>query len=50
MTRPDALAINCYRGPEVLEVLGYRADTTAGRLFKVLGVKSWERVLDKVFR
>jgi hypothetical protein len=47
--RSDALAINCYRGAEVLERLGYRSDTTVGRLYKDLRVDSWNRVLQKVF-
>jgi hypothetical protein len=47
--RTDALAINCYRGAEVLERLGYRSDTTVGRLYKDLRVDSWNRVLQKVF-
>jgi hypothetical protein len=47
--RVDALAINCYRGAEVLERLGYRSDTTVGRLYKDLQVYSWNQVLQKVF-
>lgn len=46
--RSDALAINCFRGDEVLAKLGMRSDTTVGRLYSELRVDSWNRVLEKV--
>jgi hypothetical protein len=46
--RVDALAINCYRGDEVLAKLGMRSDTTVGRLYAELRVDAWNRVLEEV--